>query len=309
MAKAAVRPKEFQNLPTSPPMKATGRKITTRDTVVAVTAREISRVPVMAASKGGRRSSSVCRKMFSSTMMASSMTMPVESDSPSMVRLFSVKPAIRMAVKVAMIDTGMASAATNAGRSFFTEKKKTMVTTMHTPVTLRRNSGSPWRKAALTAAITATRTRLSYQRRRPMKKATMRLASRPPRSRWSCTSWKERLMKRERSRTISNWMSWGRPFCTSASRALIRSTTATVLVPDCLRMRRDTALLPLRRDSVRGSSSASRMVATSRARTGLPLASATMRSSNAATDSIRPRVRRPSSLPPAVRRPPGISTF
>ena len=52
-------------------------------------------------------------------------------------------------------------------------------------------------------------------------------------------------MKRERSRTISNWMSWGRPFCTSASRAFTRSTTATVLVPDCLRMRRDTALEPL----------------------------------------------------------------
>ena len=53
-------------------MKATGRKITTSETVVAVTASEISLVPVMAASKGGRRSSSVCRKMFSSTMMASS---------------------------------------------------------------------------------------------------------------------------------------------------------------------------------------------------------------------------------------------
>ena len=60
-----------------------------------------------------------------------------------MVRLLRVKPAMRMAVKVAMIDTGMASAATKAGRSFFTERKKTMVTTMDAPVTLRRNSGSP----------------------------------------------------------------------------------------------------------------------------------------------------------------------
>jgi hypothetical protein len=124
-------------------MNATGRKITTSETVVAVTASEISFVPVMAASKGGRRSSSVCRKMFSSTMMASSMTMPVESDSPSMVKLLRVKPAMRMAVKVAMIDTGIASAATKAGRSFFTERKKTMVARMDAPVTLRRNSGSP----------------------------------------------------------------------------------------------------------------------------------------------------------------------
>ena len=52
MAKVAVSPKEFQNLPTSPPMKATGRKMTTRESVVAVTARAISLVPVMAASNG-----------------------------------------------------------------------------------------------------------------------------------------------------------------------------------------------------------------------------------------------------------------
>ena len=81
--------------------------------------------------------------MFSSTMMASSMTMPVESDSPSMVRLLRVKPAMRMAVKVAMIEHGMASAATKAGRSFFTDRKKIMVTTMAAPVTLMRSSGSP----------------------------------------------------------------------------------------------------------------------------------------------------------------------
>ena len=50
-------------------------------------------------------------------------------------------------------------------------------------------------------------------------------------------------------------------------------------------------------------------VAMSRTRTGLPLRSATMRSSKASTDSMRPSVRRPSSWAPAVRRPPGISTF
>ena len=116
-------------------------------------------------------------------------------------------------------------------------------------------------------------------------------------------------MKRDRSRTISNLMSWGSPFCTSASRALTASTTATVLVPDCLRMRRETALSPFSRESVRGSSSPSRTTATSRTRTGLPFESATMRSSKASTDSMRPSVRRPSSERPAVRRPPGISTF
>ena len=58
------------------------------------------------------------RKMFSSTMMASSITMPVETERPSIVMLFSVKPAARMAVNVAMIEDGIESAAISAGRQF-----------------------------------------------------------------------------------------------------------------------------------------------------------------------------------------------
>ena len=87
-----------------------------------------------------------------------------------MVRLFRVKPATRMAVKVAMIEHGMATAATKAGRSFLTERKKTMVTTMAAPVTLIRSSGLPQTKATLTAATMATSTALSHHRSRPMKR-------------------------------------------------------------------------------------------------------------------------------------------
>ena len=47
--------------------------------------------------------------MFSSTTIASSMTMPTASVMPSSVMLFSVKPITRISVKVAMIDAGMAS--------------------------------------------------------------------------------------------------------------------------------------------------------------------------------------------------------
>ena len=54
--------------------------------------------------------------MFSSTTIASSMTMPVASDSASIVILFSVKPAIFMNVKVPMIDVGIASAAMKVTR-------------------------------------------------------------------------------------------------------------------------------------------------------------------------------------------------
>ncbi len=59
MAKAMVRPKLFMNRPTMPPMKATGRKTATSDSVVASTARPISRVPSMAAAKGVRPFSSM----------------------------------------------------------------------------------------------------------------------------------------------------------------------------------------------------------------------------------------------------------
>ena len=51
----------------------------------------------------------MCRKMFSSTTIASSMTMPTASVRPSSVMLFSVKSMARISVNVAMIDAGIAS--------------------------------------------------------------------------------------------------------------------------------------------------------------------------------------------------------
>ena len=55
--------------------------------------------------------SSTYRKMFSSTTIASSMTMPVASESASIVMLFSVKPNSFITVNVPMIEVGIASAA------------------------------------------------------------------------------------------------------------------------------------------------------------------------------------------------------
>ena len=263
MAKVTVSPKLRQKRPTSPPMKATGKKIAISETVVATTASTISFDPVTAASQGERFSSSMCRKMFSSTMIASSITMPVETDRPSIVMLFSVKPAHRMAKKVAMIDVGMDTAAMSAGRQF----------------------------------------------RHPRNTQTMRLARRAPRTRWCWTSPSARLMKRDWSRTTSMVTSGGSACRTSVRRAFTRSTTATVLVPDCLRTRSATAFWPSSRDKVRGSSSASRTAAMSRIRTGPRAVSATTIVSKSATAVTRPSVRSPSSRPAPVRRPPGTSTF
>src|SRR4030095_4877489 len=49
--------------------------------------------------------------MFSSTTIASSMTMPTESVSASIVSMLSVKPAYQTSANVATIDVGMAIAA------------------------------------------------------------------------------------------------------------------------------------------------------------------------------------------------------
>ena len=45
--------------------------------------------------------------MFSSTTIASSMTMPTESVSASIVSMLSVKPMYQMSAKVAMIEVGI----------------------------------------------------------------------------------------------------------------------------------------------------------------------------------------------------------
>src|SRR5215475_15996859 len=92
-------------------MNAIGRKITTSDKVVAITASATSRVPWMAASNGEQSFSSMYLKMFSSTTMASSMTMPTARVMPSSVMLFSVNPMMFISVNDEMIEAGMASAA------------------------------------------------------------------------------------------------------------------------------------------------------------------------------------------------------
>ena len=73
-----------------PFMKASGRKMTTSESVVAMTASAISRVAKLAARFPSQPFSSIVRWMFSSTTMASSITMPTAKTRPSMVKLFNV---------------------------------------------------------------------------------------------------------------------------------------------------------------------------------------------------------------------------
>ena len=73
-----------------PFMNATGKKTAMSDKVVATTARPISFVASTAARIGFSFFSSMWRKMFSRTTMASSMTMPTASASASSVTVLSV---------------------------------------------------------------------------------------------------------------------------------------------------------------------------------------------------------------------------
>ena len=58
----------------------------------------------------------MCRKMFSCTTTASSITMPIARIRPSIVMLLSVNPMYRMNMNVGMIDVGMASVAISVVR-------------------------------------------------------------------------------------------------------------------------------------------------------------------------------------------------
>src|SRR6187399_1401723 len=92
-------------------MNETGMKITTRHNVVASTGSAISAVASRAASNGDMPFSSTKRKMFSSTTMALSMTMPTISTRASIVTLLRVKSSAAIMPNVATTEDGIATAA------------------------------------------------------------------------------------------------------------------------------------------------------------------------------------------------------
>src|SRR5262249_43251819 len=80
------------------------------------TASPMSAVASRAASNGRIFFSSTKRNTFSSTTIASSMTIPTISTSASMVTLFSVKFSIHIMPNAEMTEVGMATAAMNVER-------------------------------------------------------------------------------------------------------------------------------------------------------------------------------------------------
>ena len=96
IANAIVRPNELRKRPITPWMNATGTKITASDSVVALTASPTSAVAAFAAAIGSMFFSSMKRKIFSSTTIASSITIPTASVSASSVMRLSVNPIHRI---------------------------------------------------------------------------------------------------------------------------------------------------------------------------------------------------------------------
>ncbi len=110
-------PNWYRKRPEIDDMNETGRKITTSENVVASTASPMSAVAARAASKVSIFFSSTKRKMFSSTTIASSITIPTISTSASIVTLLSVKPKTRIMPNVATSEAGIATAAMSVARA------------------------------------------------------------------------------------------------------------------------------------------------------------------------------------------------
>ncbi len=86
-------------------MKATGTNTAMTHSVVASTANPISLVPLCAAVKWSSPRST-CRTMFSRTTIASSIRIPIASDSAISVIMFNVKPNALIARNDEITETG-----------------------------------------------------------------------------------------------------------------------------------------------------------------------------------------------------------
>jgi hypothetical protein len=85
---ASVKPNSLNRRPRSPGRNEIGTKTAASVSVVAMTAKPISRPPLTAATSGGSPISA-WRCTFSSTTIASSTTRPIASTSPSSVSTFT----------------------------------------------------------------------------------------------------------------------------------------------------------------------------------------------------------------------------
>ena len=104
--------------PVMPPKKAIGQNTDDKTSATATTGPETSTIACTAASRGESFFSSISRSTFSSTMMASSTTIPMAKISPNSVSRLIENPSRYMPAKAPTIDTGTASTGIRVARIF-----------------------------------------------------------------------------------------------------------------------------------------------------------------------------------------------
>ena len=126
-APASVSANSPNNRPVRPGVKASGANTAANVSVIATTAKLISRMPLIAAWKGVSPSS-MWRKMFSSTTIASSTTRPMASTSASSVSVLMVKPASAISANEPTRLTGMVTSGMIDARTVRRNTKTTSAT-------------------------------------------------------------------------------------------------------------------------------------------------------------------------------------
>ena len=114
--------------PVSPGMTIVGMNTASSTSVVATTAPPTSYIVLLAASFGGRPSSAMIRVVLSTTMIASSTTMPMAKMSPNRLRLLIDNPAASMTAKVPINDTGIAMDGISVARKSWRKMNTTRIT-------------------------------------------------------------------------------------------------------------------------------------------------------------------------------------
>ena len=126
-APASVSANSMNRRPVRPVAKASGANTDASVSVIAMTAKAISREPCIAAFLRGMPAS-MWRKMFSSTTIASSTTSPIASTIASSVSVLIVKPNRYISPNAPISDTGMVMIGMIVARRLRRKKKITSTT-------------------------------------------------------------------------------------------------------------------------------------------------------------------------------------
>ena len=159
IATVSVTANSRNRRPTMPPISRIGMNTAISDRLIETTVKPTSLAPCSAALIRGMPAS-MCREMFSSTMMASSTTKPAAIAIAISDRLLRLKPSRYMPPKVPISDTGTATAATKPARADRRNAKVTSTTRMTLAISACSTSRSEARMVIVRSLTTCRSTSL-----------------------------------------------------------------------------------------------------------------------------------------------------